>query len=196
MAFRRLLRMGLVCAAILPATNAQITLSYPGIPRFDAGMQFTGIQLTGPVTSGDLGAGLHFGYNFNSYLSFESNVNAFHLSTSGPQDAHTMEALFGPRIGYTSREAGIYLKVLPGFIHFPRASGQLTTPLIPSTHFALDTGVVVLRYFPNHVYVRFDGGATIINYGSGSFVDPASNQRVSLGIRGAPAFSLGVGFHF
>lgn len=196
MAFRILLMIGLVCIAVLPAANAQITLSYPGIPRFDAGVQFTGIQLTGPVTAGDLGVGLHFGYNFNSYLSFESNVNAFHLATSGQQDLHTAEAFFGPRIGYTSREAGIYVKVLPGFIHFPRASDQTTTPLNPSTHFALDTGVVVLRYFPNHVYIRFDGGATIINYGSGSFVDPASGQRVSLGIRGAPAFSLGVGVHF
>jgi len=56
--------------------------------------------------------------------------------------------------------------------------------------------VVLIRYFPNHVYVRFDGGATIINYGSGVFVDPLSGERVHLGIRGAPAFSLGVGAHF
>jgi hypothetical protein len=196
MIFRVLLWIGLVCAAMFPAANAQIVVSYDGIPRFDAGVQFTGIQLTGPVTAGDLGVGLHFGYNFNSYLSLESNVNAFHLATSGQQDSHTTEALFGPRIGYTSREAGIYVKVLPGFIHFPRVSDQTASPLYPSTHFALDTGVVLLRYFPNHVYVRFDGGATIINYGSGSFVDPVSGQRVNLGIRGAPAFSLGVGFHF
>ena len=196
MAFRILLVMGLVCLVILPAARAQITVSYPGIPRFDAGLQFTGIQLTGPVTSGDLGVGLHFGYNVNSYLSLESNVGEFHLASGGQQDSRTAEALFGPRIGYTSGRAGIYVKVLPGFIHFPRASDQFTTPLNPSTHFVLDTGVVVVRYFPNHVYVRFDGGATIINYGSGSFLDPVSGQRVILGIRGAPAFAFGVGFHF
>lgn len=193
---RKLLLIGLVCAAVLPAANAQITVSYPGIPRFDAGLQFTGIQLTGPVASGDLGVGLHFGYNVNSYLSLESNVSAFHLASGGQQDSRSTEALFGPRIGYTSGRAGIYVKVLPGFIHFPRASDQFTTPLNPSTHFALDTGVVVVRYFPNHVYVRFDGGATIINYGSGVFVDPVSGQQVHLGIRGGPAFSLGVGAHF
>jgi Outer membrane protein beta-barrel domain len=196
MIFRVLLSIGLVCAAMFPAANAQIVVSYPGIPRFDAGVQFTAIQLKGPITTGDLGIGLHFGYNFNSYLSFESDVNAFHLTSGGQQDAHTTEALFGARIGYTSREAGIYLKVLPGFIHFPRANDQVTTPLNPSTHFALDTGVVLVRYFPNHVYVRFDGGATIINYGSGSFLDPVSGQRVNLGVRGAPSFALGVGFHF
>ena len=186
----------LLVLQLAPVARAQITSNYSGIPRFDAGVQFTGIQLNGPIVAGDLGVGLHFGYNFNSYLSLESNVNAFHLASNGQQDSHTVEALFGPRIGYTSREAGIYVKVLPGFIHFPRASDQATTPLNPLTNFVLDTGVVVLRYFPNHVYVRFDGGATIINYGSGSFVDPASGQRVHLGLRGTPAFSLGVGAHF
>jgi Outer membrane protein beta-barrel domain len=162
MAFRILLAIGLASTAVLPAADGQIVLTYPGIPRFDAGVQFTGIQLNGPITSGDLGVGLHFGYNFNSYLSLESNVNAFHFGSSGHEDFDTTEAFFGPRIGYTSREAGVYLKVLPGFIHFPRANDQTTTPLNPSTHFAFDTGVVLLRYFPNHVYVRFDGGATII----------------------------------
>jgi hypothetical protein len=196
MAFRILLVIGLVSAVILPAAHGQIVLTYPGIPRFDAGVQFTAIQFNGPVTSGNLGVGLHFGYNFNSYLSFESNVNAFHLASNGQQELRTTEAFFGARIGYTSREAGVYLKVLPGFIHFPRESDQVTTPLNPSTHFALDTGVVLLRYFPNHFYVRFDGGTTIVNYGSGAFVDPLSGQRVHLGMRGAPSFALGVGVHF
>ena len=196
MGFRIVLVIGLVSAAILPTAHGQIVLTYPGIPRFDAGVQFTGIQFNAPVTTGNLGVGLHFGYNFNSHLSFESNVNAFHLASSGQQELRTTEAFFGPRVGYTSREAGIYLKVLPGFIHFPRESDQVTTPLNPSTHFALDTGVVLLRYFPNHFYVRFDGGATIVNYGSGVFVDPVSGQRVHLGVRGAPSFALGVGVHF
>lgn len=191
-----LLLIGLLCVAVLPAANGQITLAYPGIPRFDAGVQFTAVQFNGLVTSGNLGVGLHFGYNFNSYLSLESNVNAFHLASNGQQELRTAEAFFGPRIGYTSRQAGVYLKVLPGFIHFPRASDQVPTPLNPSTHFALDTGVVLLRYFPNHFYLRFDGGATIVNYGSGAFVDPASGQRVHLGVRGAPSFALGVGVHF
>ena len=196
MAFRILLVMGLVSFVILPAANGQIVLTYSGIPRFDAGVQFTAVQFNGLVDSGNSGVGLHFGYNFNSYLSFESNVNAFNLASSGQQELRTGEAFFGTRIGYTSREAGIYVKVLPGFIHFPKASDQTTTPLNPSTHFALDTGVVVVRYFPNHVYIRFDGGATIINYGSGSSLDPVSGQRVNLGVRGAPAFSFGLGFHF
>jgi hypothetical protein len=196
MAFRMLLAIGLVCLAIPPIANGQIVVTYPGIPRFDAGMQFTAIQLKGPVTAGDLGVGLHFGYNYNSYLSFETNVNAFKIGTSGAEGSHTTEALFGARIGYTSREAGVYLKVLPGFIHFPKSSDFPLAILNPSTHFALDTGVVLVRYFPNHVYVRFDGGATIINYGSGTFVDPVSRERVHLGVYGGPSFALGVGFHF
>lgn len=86
--------------------------------------------------------------------------------------------------------------MLPGFIHFPKDSDLPPAVLNPSTHFALDTGVVLVRYFPNHFYLRFDAGATIINYGSGIFVDPASGERVHLGIRGAPALALGVGVHF
>jgi hypothetical protein len=186
--------LGVRC--ISPSRARAIVITYPGVPRFDAGLQFTAIQLKGPVTTGDLGVGLHFGCIFNSYLSFESNVNAFHLASSGQHDFRTTEAFFGPRIGYTSREAGVYLKVLPGFIHFPRESDRTTTALNPSTHFALDTGVVLLRYFPNHVYIRFDGGATIINYGSGTFMDPGSGERVHLGVRGGPSFAVGVGFHF
>jgi hypothetical protein len=196
MMFRVLASIGLLWVALPPMANAQIVVTDPGIPRFDAGMQFIGIQLKGPVTAGDLGIGLHAGYNFNSFLSFESDVNTFHLGPAGIQNSRTTEVFFGPRIGYTSREAGIYLKVLPGFIHFPRESDQAASPLNPSTHFALDTGVVLLRYFPNHFYVRFDGGATIINYGSGSLVDPVNGEQLHLGIRGAPAVALGVGLHF
>jgi len=196
MAFRMLLVIGLMSAPNLPTAHGQIVLTDPGIPRFDAGTQFTAIQFKGPVAAGNLGIGLHFGYNFNSYLSLESNVNVFHLASGGQQELPAPAAFFGPRIGYTSREAGIYLKVLPGFIHFPRESDQTATPLNSSTHFALDTGVVLLRYFPNHFYVRFDGGATIVNYGSGAFPDPVSGQRVNLGVRGAPSFALGVGLHF
>lgn len=78
----------------------------------------------------------------------------------------------------------------PGFIHFRKASDQITTPLNPSTHFALDTGVVLLRYFPNHFYIRFDGGATIIDYARGLF---GSGERAAseFGGKGAPLFAPG-----
>lgn len=188
--------VGLVVLLFEPVAWGQITLSYPGIPRYEAGVQFTGIQLTGPVTAGDLGVGLHFGYNFKRYISFEADANAFRIGSNSTHDYHTGEAFFGPRVGYTFPDAGIYLKVLPGFIHFPKNSDLPPAVLNPATHFALDTGVVLIRYFPNHVYVRFDGGATIINYGSGVFVDPVSGERVHLGVRGAPALALGVGVHF
>ena len=190
MAYRMLLLMGLVCVAVLPAARAQGGYRNLEVPRYEAGFQFTPIQLTGPITAGDLGVGLHFGYNFRQYISFEADANAFNIGT------RTGEAFFGPRMGYTFPEGGIYLKVLPGFIHFPKNGNLPPAVLNPATHFAFDTGVVAVRYFPNHVYVRFDGGATIINYGSGVFLDPASGQRVHLGVRGAVSFSLGLGVHF
>ena len=196
MAFRMLLVMGLVSAAILPVARGQSGFGNLEMPRYEAGIQFTGIQLTGPITAGGLGVGAHFGYNFRPYVSFEADANAFRIGADGPNNNHTGEAFFGPRVGYTFPEVGIYVKVLPGFIHFPKDGNLPPTALNPATRFALDTGVVLIRYFPNHVYVRFDAGATIINYGSGSFVDPVSGQQVHLGVRGAPSFALGVGVHF
>jgi hypothetical protein len=196
MGFRMLLVIGLVSVVILPAAHGQGGFGNLEMPRYEAGIQFTGIQLTGPITAGGLGVGAHFGYNFRPYVSFEADANAFRIGADGPNNNHTGEAFFGPRFGYTFPDVGIYVKVLPGFIHFPKDGNLPPTVLNPATRFALDTGVVLIRYFPNHVYVRFDAGATIINYGSGSFVDPVSGQQVHLGIRGAPAVALGVGVHF
>ena len=197
MVFRGLLLTGLVCVAVLPAAaRAQGGYGNQEVPRYEAGVQFTGIVLTGPFTTGDLGVGAHFGYNFRRYVSFEADANAFRIGADATHNYHTGEAFFGPRFGYAFPDVGIYVKVLPGFIHFPKDGDLPPAVLNPATHFALDTGVVLIRYFPNHVYVRFDGGATIINYGSGVFVDPVSGERVHLGIRGGPAFSLGVGVHF
>jgi len=196
MAFRLLLVVGLLSAGILPDARGQSGFGNLEMPRYEVGIQLTGIQLTGPITAGGLGVGAHFGYNFRPYVSFEADANAFQIGANGPNNNHTGEAFFGPRFGYTFPDVGIYVKVLPGFIHFPKNGNLPQTTLNPATRFALDTGVVLIRYFPNHVYVRFDGGATIINYGSGGFVDPVGGQRVNLGIRGAPSFSLGVGAHF
>jgi hypothetical protein len=196
MVFRMLRVIGLMTAVILPAARGQSRFGNLEAPRFEAGIQFTGTQLTGPITAGDLGIGGHFGYNFKRYISFEADADAFRIGSNATHDYHTVEAFFGPRVGYTFPDVGIYLKVLPGFIHFPKNSDLPPAVLNPATHFALDTGVVLIRYFPNHVYVRFDGGATLINYGSGIFADPLSGERVHLGIRGAPSIALGVGVHF
>ena len=196
MAFRKLLVIGLMSAAILPVARGQRGFGNLEMPRYEAGIQFTGIQLTGPITAGDLGIGAHFGYNFRPYVSFEADANAFRIGADATHNHHAGEAFFGPRFGYTFPNVGIYVKALPGFIHFPKDSDLPPAVLNGATHFALDTGVVLIRYFPNHVYVRFDAGSTIINYGSGSFVDPVSGQRVNLGVRGATSVALGVGAHF
>jgi hypothetical protein len=152
----------------VPLPFAPQTILYDGIPRFEAGGQFTGLALTGPVQRGDLGVGGHFVYNFNEFLSFEANVNAFKIGTTATRSLHATEAFFGPRLGCTLPGVGLYVKLLPEFI----------------------------RYFPNHLYVRFDAGSTIVNYGSGSVIDPVSGQPFHLGTHGNPTLSLGFGAHF
>lgn len=173
--------------------RAQIVIQYPGLPRYEIGAQFSAVQLNGPAVAGSLGVGLHFGYNYNQYLSLETEVNRHSFASS---TLDTTSGFFGPRIGYTSREAGIYVKVRPGFIHFP-SHGDLNPGVLQHpTNFAFDTGVVVTRYFPNHVYLRFDAGSMLVNYGGGSYTDPITGQVTRQGAHGSVSVSFGFGAHF
>jgi len=178
------------------AVLAQITAFDPEIPHYEIGGQFSGLDLRDPVTRGDAGIGAHFGYNYNRFLSLEAEVNAYRIGTTAMRTRHTTTAFFGTRIGYSSPNSGIYLKLRPGFIHFPKDSDLNPAVLQSPTHFAFDTGLVLLRRFPGHTYLRLDAGSVIVNYGSGPFTDPASGAVTHLGIRGNPSVALGFGLNF
>jgi len=185
-----------VCLLVLCAgktARAQIVIQYSGLPRYELGAEFHALQLNGALTGGGIGPGLHFGYNYNQFLSFEAEVSGQSVASDR---ANTLIGLFGPRVGYTSRDAGIYVNLRPGFIHFP-SNGDVIPPVAQHpTRFAFDTGVVVVRYFQNHTYLRFDAGRMFVDYGGGSYTNPRTGQATHLGVPGGLSASFGIGAHW
>lgn len=181
----------LVCAR--EATSAQIIIQYSGLPRYELGAQFSGVQLNGAVTGGSLGLGGRFSYNYNQYLSLDTEVSGYNFSSDR---LDTVVGLFGARVGYTSRDFGIYVKLRPGLIHF-KSNGDFIPPVRQHpTQFAFDTGVVLERYFVNHMCFRFDLGRMFVNYGGGSYKDPVTGQVTHLGVPGGTSVAFGVGAHW
>lgn len=171
----------------------QIVIQYPGLPRYELGFQFNALALNGAVNDADLGGGFHFGYNYNQYFGLEAEVSAHNLTSGGA----TVLGLFGPRVGFTSRDVGLYAKLRPGFIRFPSHDADLIPPVTQHpTHFAFDTGMVLVRYYERHLYMRFDLGRTFVDYGGGSYVDPITKQATHLGVPGGFSASFGVGAHW
>ena len=187
---------GSVCVVLfctVGSARGQIVIQYPGLPRYELGAQFNGLQLNGPVVGGSLGLGGHFGFNFNQYVSVDTDLSGYNF---GGDHLNTVVGLFGVRAGYTSRQFGIYAKLRPGFIHFPSSPELLPPVRRPATHFAFDTGFVMVRYFENHTYLRFEFGRTFVNYGGGSFTDPVTGQVTHFGVPSGVSVGFGVGAHW
>ena len=170
--------------------RGQIVIQYDGPPRYELGAQFSGLQLNGAVTGGSLGTGVHFGYNFNEYVTLDTELTAYSF---GGNHFDTVNGLFGVRAGIRKGGIGIHAKVRPGFIHLPSSTEFIAPVAQHPTKFALDTGLVVTKYFENHLYVRIDVGRMWVNYGGGSYTDPATGQVTHLGMPGGTTVALGIG---
>jgi len=193
------LRIGVVvrvCLLMLyTAETASAQAAWPSsdFSRYELGVEFHALQLPGALTGEGIGPGLHFGYNFNRFVSFETDISGQSVASDR---ANSLVALFGPRIGYTGPNAGIYVNLRPGLIHFP-SDGDVIAPVAQHpTRFAFDTGVVVARYFPNHTYLRFDLGRMFVDYGGGSYTNPLTGQLTHLGVPGGVSASFGIGAHW
>jgi hypothetical protein len=192
--WRRVLLTGLFFFLQTSISQAQ-GISATRIPRAEFGVQFIGLALSAPVTRGSIGFGAHAGYNLSHYVSLDADLNHFSFGETPAQHSGTLMGFAGVRAGVTIPKGGLYFKVRPGLVHFPRNGELQTRGLTQLNHFALDTGFVLLRYFPNHTYVRFDLGETIITYGSGS-VTNSSGRLVYLGTTNNANISVGFGLHF
>lgn len=183
----------LFCIFTAKLTNAQIVIQYGELTRYDLGAQFSGVQLNGAVVGGSLGVGGHFGYHFNQFLVLDTEVSGYRF---GGGQLNTPVGLFGVDAGYRWRGFGIYAKVRPGFIHFPSSQEFIPPVTEHPTRFALDTGVVLARYFENHVYVRCDVGRMFVSYGGGAYTNPMTGQVTHLGMPGGVLVAVGVGAHW
>jgi hypothetical protein len=176
------------------SSQAQI-ISGTEIPRFDFGAQFVGLPLEVPGTSDGIGVGVRAGYNFSHYVSLDGELDHFTFGTGPTQNSGTQLALVGVRAGVTMPEGGVYLKLRPGLVHFPRNGDFQSRGLTQLNHFALDAGFVLLRYFLNHTYLRLDLGDTVIPFGEGRIMN-TSGQLVRVGTTNNAMISFGFGLHF
>lgn len=129
--------------------------------HYEAGAQFTALDLRGTLGEKPAGIGGRFAYNVSRYLALETEANYFPQNPDG--DFGQTQFVTGLRAGYDFEGLGIYAKARPGFVHFggtayPVYNGD--NPIRP----AVDVGAV-LQYFPRrgHVGVRLDWGDTLIS---------------------------------
>ena len=54
----------------------------------------------------------------------------------------------------------------------------------------------MVRYFPNHTYLRFDLGHMFVDYGGGWYANPMMGQVTHLGVPEALSGSIGIGAHW
>lgn len=173
-----------------PSAHAQMD-----VPRIETGVQFVGLRLPQPIGEGAAGVGARFGYNFSNHFGLDAELNHFPGGTKLASNFGETEGLFGFKAGYGFKEGGIFAKVRPGFIHFPKDSAAVGRGLLIRDYFALDVGVVAERYWRNHTYFRFDAGDTIISYGGERYID-TFGRIVPLHTTHNFQFSIGVGLHF
>jgi hypothetical protein len=137
-------------------------------PKLELGMQFALLGLDGaqPVLSDatEPGFGGRITWNLNHHYSVEGEVNLF------PNDrlerGRITQALFGMKMSARIENAGVFLKIRPGLIHFDQAAPILTgRGSFNATNFAIDLGAGLEFYLSRRTMMRFDFGDTIIRLG-------------------------------
>ncbi|HEX5702927.1 MAG TPA: hypothetical protein VFX97_06990 [Pyrinomonadaceae bacterium] len=195
--------------------------------KFEAGVQFTSLLLRVwadtqlPALGFDgrdaqSGFGGRLTYNFTRNIAAEVQTDFFPKDLSpfpfsnfanGRAGGRMIQAQAGPKIGKRFEKFGVFGKVRPGAVSFSETtkwnfvpSPHNPTPQIQRrTFFSLDVGGVLEFYPTPRIVTRFDGGDTIIFYGSTQV--PFLTLRTP--IFEMPArrkhqfqFSAGVGFRF
>lgn len=170
------------------------------------------------------GFGGRIGYNLNSSVALEAELNLFPGADSfTPEEfneGYFLEALFGVKAGKRFEKVGIFGKARPGFLYasggdlepkpntaclavFPTPVGCFQPTGINS--FALDVGGVIEIYPTARTVIRFDFGDTIVRFRARSIsTNFSSNGFVRRGVFWPlPAEtthnfqgSVGIGFRF
>lgn len=204
------------------------------LPKYEVGADFSSLSLDSGTSLPGFGG--RFTYNLNKHVALEAAGYFFPGKCEfcvGEITGHITEGLFGVKAGKRFKKWGIFGKARPGFASFGRGgfdvvplasfagSGQVncfgpnqTVPCFRFaesrvTHAVLDLGGVLEFYPSKRIFLRFDGGDTLIHYTRRTFttlvVDPA-NPTSGIPILGTligPAhtrnsfqFIGGVGFRF
>jgi len=165
------------------------------VPKIETGLHCVTMKLPDPIGEGAVGVGGRFGRNLSNYFGLEAELNHFPGGTPSNPNFGETEGLFGIKAGIGKRDGGIFGKVRPGFIHFPKDSAAVNRGLRNQNYFAVDLGVVAERYWGNHAYFRFDAGDTVISYGGERYLD-AFGRVVPLGTTNNLQIAVGFGLSF
>jgi len=142
--------------------------------------------------SRESGVGVRLAYNINKYLAVEAEGNAFEFSIGDhPTDEWlAAQGLLGMRAGFRGRRAGLFAKLRPGVVNFPklRVHQRICFPLQScedagksGNRLAVDTGVVVEFYPTSKIVVRLDVGDTMIRFKGDVFFQTSSFVRIKDG---------------
>jgi hypothetical protein len=164
-------------------------------PKLELGLQLALLGLDGaqPVLPGatEPGFGGRITWNLNHRYSVESEVNFF--SNDQHERGRRTQALFGMKMSARIENAGVFLKVRPGFIHFNQAAALAGGGSFNATNFALDLGAGLEFYLSRHTMARFDFGDTIIRLGGINCPSPGCSRN---DISNNFQFNAGIGWRF
>jgi hypothetical protein len=169
------------------------------------------------------GFGGRFGYNLNTNIAVEAEMNIFPGadSFSVPEafrGGTKLQGLFGVKAGKRFDKVGVFAKARPGFLRagkgdirlrtdiacptlFPTPAGCFET--ISKTNFALDLGGVVEVYPTKRTIIRFDAGDAIVRLNERNlpaFFNPTASYLAVLRVAAETThdfqLNVGVGFRF
>src|SRR5262245_24234629 len=155
----------LITTFLLICTNPAVAQDSPG--RFEVGGNFTALRFQ---EQGNFGPGLEGDFNFGRHFALDGTFNWLPASPYN----HTIQGLFGGKVGTRTEHFGFFGKVRPGFISRGNQLRELVLfppgPILGVsdvrfgrlTEKALDFGGV-LEYYPSrHWALRYDFGDTVV----------------------------------
>jgi hypothetical protein len=142
--------------------------------KLEVSALYTTINLEA-FASREAGGGVRLAYNLTNYLALEAEGNLFEFSIGDhpTDDLLAAEGLIGVKAGWRSRRFGVFAKVRPGAVNFPRLKihGSFCSlqPICSragrsGNRFAVDSGAVLEVYPTERLIVRMDVGDTMIRF--------------------------------
>lgn len=213
---------------ILPALffgALEVNAQTDEVPKFEVGVHFTSI--TKPDSNNgatEPGFGGRLTYNINRSVAVEAVGNFFPHSCRfcggnfADNSGNITQAFAGIKAGKRFDKWGIFAKARPGVTSFSKgegeyvATGSSTSLPFPfqfqqkrGSHFSADLGGVLEFYPIKRLVTRFEGGDTLIHYGSRQTTIPNLDGAGNIIIVPFPTrsetrhnfqFSAGVGWRF
>lgn len=178
-----------------PSARAQ------GATNFEVGVHLSMLRFQGSDyrsffnKSIDPGVGARATFNINSFMGVEGEIDFY------PKDATRLGnrtlALFGGKLGISTRNFGIYAKIRPGILRF--SDSTLPGPLLPgacagvnANSFVVDYGGIFEIYPVWRTVIRLDAGDVT---GKTKFRCPLPPPAVEVRTHNLQ-FNIGVGFRF